>query len=119
LILLAYYSVYIQVPQVKETMGRKWKERVRDYSIPSSLLFRNNFPKNKVCSSRSVCRSTFYTHLPYCISIYIYVCYCTFFPSKMCKMYPGVTSFRRCKEQYYISVRHMHALSKEIEHMYK
>jgi len=33
-------------------------------------------------------------------------------------IYPGVTSFRRCKEQYYISVRHMHALSKEIEHMY-
>ena len=33
--------------------------------------------------------------------------------------YPGVTSFRRYKEQYYISVRHMHALSKEIEHMYK
>ena len=25
--------------------------------------------------------------------------------------YPGVTSFRRCNEQYYISVRHMHALS--------
>ena len=46
LILLAYYSVYIQVPQVKETMGRKWKERVRDYSIPSSHLFRNNFQKN-------------------------------------------------------------------------
>jgi len=32
---------------------------------------------------------------------------------------PGVTSFRQSKEQYYISVRHMHALSKEIEHMYK
>ena len=30
--------------------------------------------------------------------------------------YPGVTS---CKEQYYTLVRHMHALSKEIEHMYK
>ena len=33
--------------------------------------------------------------------------------------YPGVTRIRRYKEQYYISVRHMHALSKEIEHMYK
>ena len=32
---------------------------------------------------------------------------------------PDVTSFRQCKEQYYIGVRHMHALSKEIEHMYK
>ena len=34
-------------------------------------------------------------------------------------MYPGVSSFRRCKEQYYISVGHMYDLSKEIEHMYK
>jgi len=32
--------------------------------------------------------------------------------------YLGVTSFRRYKEQYYISFRHMHALSKEIEHIY-
>ena len=31
----------------------------------------------------------------------------------------SVTSFRRCKKQYYISVSHMHALSKEIEHMYE
>jgi len=39
---------------------------------------------------------------------------------KSCKrvLYPGVNSFRRCKEQYYTSVRHMHVLSKEIEHMY-
>ena len=33
--------------------------------------------------------------------------------------YPGVTSSRRYKEHYYINIRHMHALSKEIEHLYK
>ena len=33
------------------------------------------------------------------------------------ELYPGVTSFRQCKEQYYISVCNMHALSKEIEHI--
>jgi len=39
--------------------------------------------------------------------------------SQTCITYPGVTSFRRCKEQYNLSVRHMNALPKEIEHMYK
>jgi len=34
-------------------------------------------------------------------------------------VYPGVTSFRQSTERYYISVRHVHALSKEIVHMYK
>jgi len=45
----------------------------------------------------------------------IYVLYVT----TVIFIYPGVTSFRRCKEQYYTLDRHMHALSKEIEHMYK
>jgi len=30
-------------------------------------------------------------------------------------MYPGVASVRQCMEQYYINVRHMYALKKEIE----
>ena len=50
----------------------------------------------------------------------IYSVYLHFDPELFkCLEYCGVTNFRGCKEQCYISVCHMHALSKEIEHMYK
>jgi len=78
LILLAYYSVYIQVPQVKETMGRKWKERVRDYSIPSSLLFRNNFPK-KQSMFKQKCLSFNILYPFTLLYIYLYLCLLLYF----------------------------------------